>query len=141
MQIFNVIIFSKLRTIQFKTVKPTYLCPLRARKLADKDKLVQLFSVVLYVARKRWLHRKFASFVLFHLIKKRSFNLLCVWDLFSEHWQSTLFQIFFFFWLSFIFFFFSWKMQEPKLRGEKVAICFIPLDWKATTTTKKHKFC
>ena len=33
-------------------------------------------------------------FVLFRLIKKRSFNLLCVLDLFSECWQSTLFQIF-----------------------------------------------
>ena len=28
------------------------------------------------------------------IIKKRSFNLLCVLDLFSERWQSTLFQIF-----------------------------------------------
>ena len=32
----------------------------------------------------RWVHRKFARFVLFRLIKKRSFNLLCVWDLFSR---------------------------------------------------------
>ena len=29
MQIFDVIIFFELRTIQQKTVKPTYLCPLR----------------------------------------------------------------------------------------------------------------
>ena len=29
MQIFDVIIFFKLRTIQQKTLKPTYLCPLR----------------------------------------------------------------------------------------------------------------
>ena len=36
-------------------------------------------------------------FVLFRLIKKRSFNFLCFLDLFSERWQSTLFQIFFFF--------------------------------------------
>ena len=35
MQIFDVIIFLKLRTIQQKTVKPTYLCPLGARKLAE----------------------------------------------------------------------------------------------------------
>ena len=49
-QIFDVIIFFKLRTIQQKTVKPTCLCPLGARKL-------------------------------FRLIKKRSFNLLCVLDL------------------------------------------------------------
>ena len=33
---------------------------------------------------------------LFRLIKKRSFHLLCVLDLFSECWQSTQFQIFFF---------------------------------------------
>ena len=61
-----------------------------------QHKLVQLFSVVLlYVAWKRGLPRKFARFVLFRLINKRSFNLLCVLDLFfSERWQSTLFQIF-----------------------------------------------
>ena len=35
MQIFDVIIFFKLRTIQQKTVKPTCLCPLSARKLAE----------------------------------------------------------------------------------------------------------
>ena len=35
MQIFEVILFFKLRTIQQKTVKPTYLCPLDARKLAE----------------------------------------------------------------------------------------------------------
>ena len=35
MQIFDVIIFFKLRTIQQKTVEPTYLCPLGARKLAE----------------------------------------------------------------------------------------------------------
>ena len=35
MQIFNVIIFFELRTIQQKTVKPFYLCPLGARKLAE----------------------------------------------------------------------------------------------------------
>ena len=35
MHIFEVILFFKLRTtIQQKTVKPTYLCPLDARKLA-----------------------------------------------------------------------------------------------------------
>ena len=33
MQIFDVIIFFKLRTIQQKTVKATHLCPLGARKL------------------------------------------------------------------------------------------------------------
>ena len=34
-QIFDVIIFFKLRKIQQKTVKPTYLCPLGARKLEE----------------------------------------------------------------------------------------------------------
>ena len=52
---------------------------------------------MLYAAWKRGLPRKFARSVLFRLIKKRSFNLLCVLDLFSERWQSILFQIFFFF--------------------------------------------
>ena len=74
MQIFDVILFFELRTIQQKTAKPTYLCPLSGRKLAEG---------------------KCARFVLFRLIKKRSFNLLFVLDLFSERWQSTLFQIFF----------------------------------------------
>ena len=37
---------------------------------------------------------KCARFVLFRLIKERSFNLLCVLDLSSERWQSTLFQIY-----------------------------------------------
>ena len=36
MQIFDVIIFFELHTIQKKTVKPTYLCPLVARKLAEE---------------------------------------------------------------------------------------------------------
>ena len=36
LQIFEVILFSKLRTLQQKTVKPTYLCPLDARKLAER---------------------------------------------------------------------------------------------------------
>ena len=35
MQIFEVTLFFKLRTMQQKTVKPTYLCPLDARKLAE----------------------------------------------------------------------------------------------------------
>ena len=35
MQSFDVIIFFELRTIQQKTVKPTYLCLLGARKLVE----------------------------------------------------------------------------------------------------------
>ena len=47
-----------------------------------QDKFVLPFSVVLlYVAWKRGFPRKFALFVLFCLIEKRSFNLLCVLDL------------------------------------------------------------
>ena len=38
MQIFDVIIFFELRPIQQKTVKPTYLCPLGARKLSKRKK-------------------------------------------------------------------------------------------------------
>ena len=59
----------------------------------------------MYVAGKRGLPRKFARFVLFRPIKKRSFNLLRVWHLFfSERWQSTLFRIFFFFFSTFCYF-------------------------------------
>ena len=53
---------------------------------------------MLYVAWKRGVPRKCARFVLFHSIKRRSFNLLCVWGLFSESCQSNLFQIFLFCW-------------------------------------------
>ena len=35
MQIFDVIIFFGLRTIQQKTIKPIYLCSLGAKKLAE----------------------------------------------------------------------------------------------------------
>ena len=41
--------------------------------------------VLLYVVWKRGFPLKFASFVLFCLIKKRSFNLLCVLDLSNYH--------------------------------------------------------
>ena len=50
---------------------------------------------MLYVAWKGGLPRKFARLVLFCSFRKCSCNLLCVLDLFSECWQSTLFQIFF----------------------------------------------
>ena len=43
MQIFDVIIFFELRTIQRKTVKPTYLCPLGARKLAETNMHTKCF--------------------------------------------------------------------------------------------------
>ena len=54
------------------------------------------FFFMLYVAWKRGPPLKFARFVLFRPIIKRSFNLLCVLDLFSEGWQSTLCHIFLF---------------------------------------------
>ena len=59
-----------------------------------------MFSVVLlYVALKRGFPRKCARFVLFRLIKRRSFNLLCVLDIFSERWQSVSYSFSFFFFL------------------------------------------
>ena len=60
-----------------------------------QGKLNCLFYVfMLYVAWKRGLPRKLARFVLFRPVKKRSCNFLCVLDLFSERWQSTLFHFF-----------------------------------------------
>ena len=38
MQIFDVIIFFELRTIQQRTVKLTYLCPLGARKAGERKR-------------------------------------------------------------------------------------------------------
>ena len=43
-----------------------------------------------YVAWKRGLPRKFARFVLFRLIKKRSFNLLCVLELFLNEFVDLI---------------------------------------------------
>ena len=65
MQIFDVIIFFKLRTIQQKTIKPYFL--LYCTQFEKEDYLENL-----------------QFFVLFCHIKKRSFNLLCVLDLFSR---------------------------------------------------------
>ena len=45
----------------------------------------------MYVAWKRGLPRKFARFVLFRLIKKRSFQLECVLDLYYQYSKITLF--------------------------------------------------
>ena len=44
MQIFEVILFFNLGTRQQKRVKPTYLCPLDARKLADGKGHVPFFQ-------------------------------------------------------------------------------------------------
>ena len=65
--------------------------------IAWKRGLPQKFACFLYVAWKRGLPQKCACFVLFCPTKKCSFNLLFVLDLFSERWQSTLFQIFLYF--------------------------------------------
>ena len=58
----------------------------RARDWLNQDKISWInccFSVfMLYVAWKRGLPWKFACFVLFRPIKKRSFHLMCVLDLF-----------------------------------------------------------
>ena len=47
---------------------------------------------MLYVARKRGLPQKFARFVLFRPIKKRSFNLLRILDFFSVKSVSDYFK-------------------------------------------------
>ena len=52
--------------------------------------------VLLYVAWKRGFPRKFARFALFRQIKKRSFNLLCVLDLFQNAGSQLCFRFFFF---------------------------------------------
>ena len=62
--------------------------------------IVCIYVFLLYVAWKRGLPRKFARFVLFRPIKRRSFNLLCALDLFSERWRSALFQMLLFLLLS-----------------------------------------
>ena len=53
-----------------------------------------MFVFMLYVACKRGLLRKFARFVLFRSIKKRSFNLLCVLDhktaVFCRKWCASV---------------------------------------------------
>ena len=78
MQIFEEVLFFKLCTTEKQTIN-----------------LTCLFFFCFYVAWKRGFSWKFARFVLFHPIKKCSFNLLCVCDFFSEWCQSTLSQIFF----------------------------------------------
>ena len=58
------------------------LLPPTSRIQLAQGKLNWLFVfLLLYLAWKRGLPRKFARFVLFRLLKKRSFSLLCVLDL------------------------------------------------------------
>ena len=56
MQIFDVIIFFKLRTIQQKTVKPTYLCPLgvgKGHETASMQMYTELRKTVLLMPMKK----------------------------------------------------------------------------------------
>ena len=77
MQIFDVIIFFKLRTIQQKTVKPTYLCPL------EKDDYIENLHVLsCFVFLKSVLLISCVFWIFFFFL------------FFSERWQSTLFQMF-----------------------------------------------
>ena len=77
---------------------PFFLPPASHIQLTQ-DKLNYLcFSVfILYVAWKRRLPRNCARYVLFHPIKKRSFNLLCVLDLFFTTLAVNSVPEFFFF--------------------------------------------
>ena len=72
-------------TYHKKTINSTYLVSVscsEAGSFCHKVSWIVWFSVfLLYVAWKRRFPRKFARFVLFRPIKKRSFNLLCVLDL------------------------------------------------------------
>ena len=83
-----------------KRFKERFLIGRNRTKCANfQVELIVCFPVFwwLYIAWKRGLPKKIACFVLFHPIKKLSLNLLCVLDLFSECWQSTLFHIFYIF--------------------------------------------
>ena len=51
---FDVIIFFKLRTKQQKTVKPTYLCPLGATKLAEEKGRETAQSRALFLPPASW---------------------------------------------------------------------------------------
>ena len=79
MQIFDVIIFSELCTIQQNTVKPTYLCPLGARKLAEgKRTKISWFNCFHETERQISVHSRihalsvFLSSKLSHLVKEQS---------------------------------------------------------------------
>ena len=99
-------LFQAMYNIEKQTTDSTYLvsnrCWEAGGRKRERDWLetswINCFSVfMLYAAWKRGLPRKIARFVLFCPIKSVPFNLLCVLGLFSECWQSTLFQIFIFF--------------------------------------------
>ena len=57
-----------------------------------QDKMCKFSRMSSFSSYAQHKNRKFASFVLFCPVEKHSFNLLCVLDLFSQCWQSTLFQ-------------------------------------------------
>ena len=52
---------------------------------------------MLYIGSKKDFLKNLCILFCFVQLKIILINPLCVLDLFSEHWQSTLFQIFFFF--------------------------------------------
>ena len=103
MQIFDVIIFFELRTIQQKTVKPTYLCPSQAvpcpfpsSSFLAPNRQSGFNCVLLYCTELEKddyidnLHVLSCSVLL-----KSVLLISCVfWIFFLERWQSTLFQIF-----------------------------------------------
>ena len=79
--------------------------PLASKHPTGKREVNWLSIIVLYIAPKKRTSLKIYLFCLVQL-KSVPFNLLCVLNLFSECWQSTLFQI-----LSgcFWWFWFIWK--------------------------------
>ena len=64
------------------------------KEKGTRKKLGLIVFCCIVRSSKKMITSKICTFFLFSIIKKRSFNLLCVLDLFSERWQSTLFQIF-----------------------------------------------
>ena len=95
---------SYVQQYNWKQLNQLILCPFDAKRLAGgkgaqkvpSSSWTQVGLTVFCCIVVRGFPWKFAHFVLFHLIKKHSFsfNLLCVLDLFSQRWESTLFQAF-----------------------------------------------
>ena len=73
----------------------------------------------MYVAWKRGLPRQFARFVLFRLIKKHSFNLLCVLDLFFRTLAVNSVSDFFFYGSTVLKANSSWNQPLSKKFGSK----------------------
>ena len=90
-----------IRSIPFFFIMLVSLVPFSSRQPPTskwhKISLINCFClfVCLYVAWKRGILRKCARFVLFRLIKKRSFNLLCVFDPFQFYTSKILYPQYF----------------------------------------------